>query len=239
MKRSAKPQPGHLEQKIDHVFNNPSLLQEALTHSSYFHEHSSGARSHNERLEFLGDAVVGMIIVEYLYLKNHHLKESTLAKMKSHLVSEPVLAGMAQTLALGQHLLLGKGEAATGGAGKQSILADCFEAVVGALYLDAGYDETRSIMLKIFRKRIDEIIEGGDFFDYKTELQELTQKRFGMLPEYRVIKESGEEHQRVFTVAALLDGKKIATASGRRKKEAESRAARKAIARLEKDSTGS
>jgi ribonuclease-3 len=219
-------------ESLGYVFRDKSLLGEALTHKSYYHENRETAFSHNERLEFLGDAVIGLIIVEYLFLQEKKHPESVLAKVKSYLVSEMVLADIAASLSLGKYLLLGKGEESTGGRDKKSILADALESLIGAVYLDSDYERTKSIVLDFFKARIDSAIQSGEFFDYKTELQEKTQLVYGTLPEYRVIRQQGEEHKRVFTVAVYLNGKKLGIASGRRKKEAETLAAKKALGKI-------
>lgn len=224
------------EQNIGYSFCNKSLLLEALTHKSYYHENRDKAGVYNERLEFLGDSVIGLVIVEYLFLHEYTYTEAVLAKIKSYIVSEPVFAAIAQELSLGQCLLLGKGEKTTGGMTKKSILANTFESVIGAVYLDAGFDKTRKIIQGLFKQRIASAIESGDFFDYKTELQEKSQFLYGCLPEYRIIREHGDEHQRIFTVAVYLQGKRLGAASGSRKKEAESLAAKKALVRLSKSS---
>jgi ribonuclease-3 len=221
-----------LEKSIGYVFRDKGLLGEALTHKSFHHENREKALFYNERLEFLGDSVIGLIIVEYLFLLKEKHSESVLAKMKSYLVSEPVLADIAGSLRLSRYLFLGKGEEATGGREKKSILADALEAVIGAVYLDAGFEETRQIVIDFFRDKIEGAIESGEFYDYKTELQEKTQLLYGTLPEYRVIRQQGEEHQRIFTVAVFLEGKRLGVASGRRKKEAETLAAKKAMERI-------
>ncbi len=219
-------------ESLGYVFRDKSLLEEALTHKSYYHENRETASSHNERLEFLGDAVIGLIIVEYLFLQEKKYPESVLAKVKSYLVSEVVLADIAASLSLGKYLLLGKGEESTGGREKKSILADALESLIGAVYLDSDYERTKGIVLDFFKVRIDSAIQSGEFFDYKTELQEKTQLLYGTLPEYRVIRQQGEEHKRVFTVAVYLNGKKLGIASGRRKKEAETLAAKKALGKI-------
>ncbi len=221
-----------LEKAIGYIFREKALPGEALTHKSYYHENREKVSSYNERLEFLGDSVIGLIIVEYLFLIRERHSESVLAKMKSYLVCESVLADIAYSIGLNRYLFLGKGEEATGGREKKSILANALEAVVGAVYLDAGFEKTREIVVAFFRGKIEGAIESGEFYDYKTELQEKTQLLHGMLPEYRVIRQHGEEHQRIFTVAVYLDGKKLGVASGRRKKEAETLAARKALERI-------
>jgi ribonuclease-3 len=152
--------------------------------------------------------------------------------MKSFLVCESVLADIALSVSLGSHILLGKGEESTGGRSKKSILADALEAVIGAIYLDCGYEKTREIVLVFFEDRVKRAIESGEFYDYKTELQEKTQFLYGRLPEYRVIRERGEEHNRVFTVAVFIQGKRMGVASGKRKKEAEGLAAKKALEKI-------
>jgi ribonuclease-3 len=221
-----------LEQKIGYRFKNKDLLALALTHKSFYHENRGKARSHNERLEFLGDSVIGLVIVEYLFRLDAQYEESALAKMKSFLVCESVLADIAVSVSLGSHLLLGKGEESTGGRSKKSILGDALEAVIGAVYLDGGYEKTREIVLGFFEARVKRTIESGEFYDYKTELQEKTQLLYGTLPEYKVIKEQGEEHNRVFTVAVFLEGKRMGVACGKRKKEAEGLAAKKALEKI-------
>jgi len=226
------PNIGSVTESLGYVFKDEGLLREALTHKSYYHENRETALSHNERLEFLGDAVLGLIVVEYLFLQEKQYPESVLAKVKSYLVSEMVLADIAASMSLGKYLSLGKGEESTGGRDKKSILADALESLIGAVYLDSGYERTKSIVLGFFKEKIDSAIESGEFFDYKTELQEKTQLLYGMLPEYRVIRQQGEEHKRIFTVAVYLNDKKLGTASGRRKKEAETLAAQKALAKI-------
>ena len=218
-----------VEQSLGYVFRNKGRLLEAITHKSYYHEDREGISLYNERLEFLGDSVIGLVVVEYLFIHEGAYSEAVLAKIKSYIVSEPVFAEIATSLSLGACLLLGKGEKSSGGRTKKSILADAFEAVIGAVYLDAGFEKTREIIRGLFRERIEHALESGEFFDYKTELQEKSQLLYGTLPEYRVIGEQGEEHQRIFTVAVYLKGKKLGIASGRRKKEAETLAAKGAL----------
>ena len=224
-----------LQEKLKYRFRDRSLLLEALTHKSHHHENPQSGAFYNERLEFLGDSVVGLAVVEYLFRHPRKYSESVLAKLKSYLVGENVFAEIADAIGLSDCILLGKGEDATGGRKKKSILADAFEALLGAVYLDGGFDEARSVVLRLFRDKIEEVILSGEFYDYKTELQEQTQSRFGCLPEYRVVKEQGEDHRRIFTVAVFLQGENLGTASGSRKKEAESLAAREALERLRQE----
>ena len=221
-----------VEKNLHYCFSRKELLLEALTHKSYYHENRDKTDLHNERLEFLGDSVIGLVIVELLFLHDQSCNEAVLAKLKSYIVSEPVFAEIAQELSLGESLLLGKGEKSTGGTHKKSILANTFEAVIGAVYLDGGFEAAKKIIQRLFSKRITRAMESGDFFDYKTELQEKSQMLLGKLPEYHVIGQRGDEHERVFTVAVSLNGKRFGIASGRRKKEAETLAAKEALKRL-------
>lgn len=222
----------NLEKQIRYFFQDKALLLEALMHKSHYHEHKNKDLPCNERLEFLGDSVIGLIIVEKLFLIKEKYPESVLAKMKSYLVSESVLAEIADSNALGNYLFLGKGEESTGGREKQSVLANALEAVVGAVYLDGGYEQAKNMVLNLYEQKVSDTIESGEFHDYKTELQEKSQLLYGMLPEYQVIKQQGEEHKMIFTVAVFLDGKKLGVANGKRKKEAESLAARKALEKI-------
>jgi len=218
-----------VEKNLQYYFTNKELLREALTHKSFYHEHRGKTDVHNERLEFLGDSVIGLIIVEFLFLHEQSYNEAVLAKIKSYIVSEPVFAGIAQDMSLGDSLLLGKGEKSTGGTNKKSILANTLESVIGAVYLDGGFETAKKIVQRLFRERLIRAMESGDFFDYKTELQEKSQMLFGKLPEYQVIRQEGDEHERIFTVAVSLNEKRLGIASGRRKKEAEALAAKKAL----------
>lgn len=221
-----------VEKNLHYHFTRKELLLEALTHKSYYHENREITDVHNERLEFLGDSVIGLVIVEFLFLHEQSYNEAVLAKIKSYIVSEPVFAEIARELFLGESLLLGKGEKSTGGISKKSILANTFEAVIGAVYLDGGFETAKEIIQRLFRERLTRAMESGDFFDYKTELQEKSQMLFGKLPEYHVIRQQGNEHERIFTVAVSLNGKQLGIASGRRKKEAETLAAKKALTLL-------
>lgn len=227
-----------LEENLGYSFKDRSLLLEALTHKSFYHENRDKAYSYNERLEFLGDSVIGLVIVEYLFHLRQRYSESVLAKMKSYLVCESVLAEIAASVSLRDYILLGKGEESSGGREKKSILSDALEAVVGAVYLDGGYERTCRMVVDFFRPKIDRAVETGEFYDYKTELQEKTQFLLGALPEYRVVREQGKEHKRIFTVAVYLEGKELGLASGSRKKEAEALAAKKALERLRAEDAG-
>ncbi len=222
-----------LENRLGYSFRDGKVLLEALTHRSFYHENPGKADAYNERLEFLGDSVLGFIIVEYLFSINHNLTESVMAKTKSYIVKEAVLSEVASSISLGQYLKLGKGEEHTGGRTKKSLLADAFEALLGAVYVDGGYDAAKKIVLSLFREKIHPIINSGEFHDSKTELQEKTQLLFSFIPEYRIIKQEGEEHRKVFTVEVYISGDKYGSGVGKSKKEAETIAAKEALARLQ------
>lgn len=221
-----------LQNSIKYCFSDVGVLNEALTHKSYYHENKSSALGFNERLEFLGDAVLGLIVVEMLYLRKESFSESVLAKMKSYLVSELVLAEIALSIDLGAYLYLGKGERMSGGINKKSILSDAFEALVGGIYIDGGYHEAHRVVTSFFDKLIAEVIDSGQIEDYKTELQEKAQALFGILPEYTLLESRGKEHEKIFTVAVYVDNKKLACAEGFKIKEAEMLAAKKALEKL-------
>ncbi len=221
-----------LENILGYSFKNRQILIDALTHRSFFHENPDKVHNYNERLEFLGDSVLGFIIVEYLYKWNGSIPESVMAKAKSYLVKESMLSEIAATLSLGKYLRLGKGEESTGGRKKKSLLADAAEAVFGAVYLDGGYGSARRLILGLFQGKIESVLMSGEFHDFKTELQEKTQLLFNSTPEYRTVRQEGEEHNKVFTVDVYIQGRKFGTAFGRSKKEAEARAARNALREL-------
>ena len=222
-----------LENRLGYSFTDGKVLLEALTHRSFYHENPGKADAYNERLEFLGDSVLGFIIVEYLFSMDQNLTESVMAKTKSYIVKEAVLSEVASSISLGQYLRLGKGEEQTGGRTKKSLLADAFEALLGAVYVDGGYDAAKKIVLSLFSRKIHPIINSGEFHDSKTELQEKTQLLFSSIPEYRIIKQEGEEHRKVFTVEVYISGDKYGSGVGKSKKEAETRAAKEALAGLQ------
>jgi ribonuclease-3 len=221
-----------LEKRLGYPFKKKELLIEALTHRSFYHENPDKADACNERLEFLGDSVLGFVIVEYLFSLDSRLTESVMAKTKSYLVKESVLSEIANSISLGKYLRLGKGEEATGGRTKGSLLADAAEAVLGAVYLDGGYKKAKELILKLFREKIDAILSSGEFHDFKTVLQEKTQLLFNIIPEYKIIKQEGKEHKKIFTVEVYITGEMFGTGRGRSKKEAETLAAKEALHKL-------
>lgn len=213
-----------LEKALGVTFSNKDLLRTALTHRSYSHEHGD-AKEYNERLEFLGDAALSLVVNEYLFVAYPDLPEGKLAKIKSVLVSDATLAGIAKRYALGEYARLGKGEERSGGRVRPALLEDMFEATVGAIYLDKGFSVMREFVLRAFKEKFDDIEGEGFFSDYKTKLQEWAQKQWRITPEYRLVKESGPNHERVFSVEVWVNKKKMGEGVGRNKKEAEQRAA--------------
>ena len=215
-----------LMKRMDHRFKNESLLINALTHSSYAHECRHGGAD-NERLEFLGDSVLGFIAAEYLFglLSS---QEGELTKVRASVVCEKALASYANELGLGDYLLLGHGEQATGGNRRPSILADAFEAVLAAVYLDGGMEEARRFVMPYLEKEVASQ-RRRHFKDYKTCLQEIVQQNPEERVEYALVKESGPDHQKQFTVEVHLNSNVIGNGTGRSKKEAEQQAARQAL----------
>ncbi|MDY6825653.1 MAG: ribonuclease III [Bacillota bacterium] len=212
-------------------FVDRKLYEQALTHSSYAHE-KGHRRLHNERLEFLGDAVLELIISDYLYEVYPHLQEGKLTKLRADMVCEASLARIAFTLNLGEYIRLGKGEIVGGGSTRPSLLADAVEAMIGALYLDVGLKKGRQCVLDLYQQILFELKEGVLRRDYKTLLQEFTQARFAVTPVYRISKESGPDHQKTFEAEVILDNDTIGSGWGRSKKDAEQAAAREAWNRM-------
>ncbi len=218
--------PTELENIIGYCFKDKAILKEALTHKSFAGEHKSA--HHNERLEFLGDSILGAIVADYIYCQCPHSEEGVLSKIKSNLVSRHNLYLWAKELDLGRFLCLGHGELATGGRQRDSILSNAMEAVIGAVYIDGGYPAAEQVVLPWVRTQQLKQDSG----DYKSTLQEFIQKRSRHTPQYEVVQTVGPEHDKVFTVEVSLDGKLLGTGKGRNKKLAEQDAARDAYVRL-------
>lgn len=217
-----------IENIIGYQFNNKAVLKEALTHKSYAGEHRSA--KHNERLEFLGDSILGAIVADYIYNQCPHVEEGVLSKIKSNLVSRHNLYLWGKKLGLGAFMLLGHGELATGGRERDSIISNATEAVIGAVYIDGGYTAAEQVVLPWVKTQT----LAQDSGDYKSLLQEFVQKRSRHTPEYEVIQTVGPEHDKVFTVRVSLEGKPLATGKGRNKKLAEQDAAHNAFTQLKK-----
>jgi ribonuclease III len=203
----------------------PESAELAVTHRSYAYE--NGGLPTNERLEFLGDAVLGVIVTEYLYRTHPTLPEGQLAKLRAAVVNSRALADVARHLGVGSYLRLGRGEQTSGGRDKSSILADSLEALIGAYYLDCGGESTRTLVLRLFGEVLDAAAQLGAALDWKTSLQELSAQRALGAPEYAVV-ESGPDHDKSFTAVAMLSGRDVGHGVGRSKKEAEQRAAERA-----------
>ena len=213
------------EKIIGYTFKDKSLIQTALTHSSYANEMHNNV-PFNERLEFLGDSVLGMITAEYLYKNHPELPEGQLTKIRASLVCEKSLHKFANSIRLGEFMSLGKGEINTGGRERPSILADAFESVIAAIYLDAGFEEAKKFVLSFISNAS---IEDNSISDYKSALQEITQKNHGEILEYFMAGESGPDHAKTFIVDVKLNSNVIGTGTGKSKKQAEQMAAREAL----------
>ncbi|MFQ3574542.1 MAG: ribonuclease III [Thermodesulfovibrionales bacterium] len=218
-----------IEEYLGYHFNDISLLKAALTHKSKHFEDPINFEIHNERLEFLGDAVLNLAISEYLFNNSKNFTESQMSKMKSYLVKEAVLHEIAQRLCLGRLLALGKGEETTGGRQKRSILADAVEAIIGAIFIDSSFQTARDFVIQQFSEKITNVINKKEGRDFKSELQEVCQSKYNLLPMYEVVKQEGEEHKKIFTVEVYVNGKVMGRGVGKSKKEAESASAREAL----------
>jgi ribonuclease III len=218
-----------LYEKLDYTFKSPELLIEAFRHSSYVNELRDPGMRDNERLEFLGDAVLDLAISHILMEGFKEAKEGDLSKYRAAAVNEGSLCRVARELGIGDYLYLGRGEELTNGRNKPSILANTIEAILGALYLDTGYQETKRIIQRLFFPIIRQIEANEIKYDYKSLLQEFSQETYKLLPEYLLLEENGLAHDKTFKVALLLDGKTIAEGEGKSKKEAEQMAAREAL----------
>jgi ribonuclease III len=216
------------EKRLGHRFRRPDLLAAALTHRSWAHEQGSG--EHYERLEFLGDAVLGLVAAEWLFARHPELPEGELSKRKGHLVSRPVLARHAQELGLGEELRLGVGEERSGGRRKASLLADVWEAVLGAVYLDGGLEAAEKLVHPVLEEASARRSGAAD--DAKTRLQELLQARAMPLPDYDLLETAGPDHAKRFTVECRVGGEPFGRGEGRSKKIAEQAAAASALEAL-------
>jgi len=225
-----------LQAAMGYSFKDSSHLALALTHSSFAHEYSGSYLSCNERLEFLGDAVLGLVITHYLYKTFPNLPEGKLSTMKSRLVSGPVLCRIAKNLDLGNFLRLGKGEEKLGGRIRKSMLASALESVLGAIFLDGGFKAAQEAVLHVLGHELDSIHQRMEQYDFKSQLQKVTQNLFGIVPSYETVSQTGPDHGRVFRVRARVKGSLFAIARGPSKKSAAQRAARLVLRKIEKNS---
>ena len=223
-----------LEHKLEYEFHDRSLLFTALTHSSYSNENRKKNLECNERLEFLGDSVLGMTVANFLYRKYPGMAEGLMTRTRAELVCEQSLVKVAEQLDLGKYLLLGRGEELGGGRQRHSIIADAVEAVIAAVYLDGGYDKASRIIYKYI---LDPVAEGREvrMSDNKTELQELVQRKSGSVLTYEMTGESGPDHNKTFEFSAILNGETVGKGTGRTKKEAEQAAAGDALRKLKNE----
>ena len=224
----------NLQEKIGYTFRNEELLRSALYHSSYANEHRGSGIQSNERIEFLGDAVLGLVSAEFLYATHPELPEGELTRLRATLVCEESLFEVAQSIGLGQYLLLGKGEEQGGGRTRPSILADATECVFAAVYLDGGMEPARDLIHRVLLEKEHEVSIEERRHDNKTALQELVQRTPGQVLDYVQIGESGPDHNKTFTCAVKLNGEVIGLGTGRSKKEAEQAAAKTALEQLNK-----
>ncbi len=225
-------------ENLSKIFRDENLFHQALTHKSFHNENIRLSPGHNERLEFLGDAVLDLILSDCLFNQLTDSNEGDLSKLRASLVNEASLAEMAVELELGPHLKLGKGETLSGGTSKPRLLSSVLEALIGAIYVDQGYQAAKDFVLEIFKQKIEEIDLSVHYkSDYKTRLQEKLQDLKKRTPQYVLIKEEGPDHSKVFHVALNLDSVTLSTGVGKSKKQAEQEAAKKALEEIESQET--
>ncbi len=224
-----------LEAKLGYTFDDRTLLANALLHRSHIHVTGQDRESSNERLEFLGDAVLGLVVNDYLYARYPEKSEGDLTKMKSLLVCGARLSEVAAEFELGVHIRMSRSEAATGGRQRSSILADTTEALIGAVYLDGGLASAREVILRTVLAGSDRVLSRRSLRNYKSRLQELIQALHKTPPRYRVVEVDGPDHDRLFRVAVTFAGRVLGSGEGRNKKSAEQSAAREALEELEED----
>ncbi len=217
-----------LEKNLGYKFNDSFLLNKALTHKSYTNE-QGGDLKNNERFEFLGDAVLDLIVSDYSIQTFLDRSEGSLSKIRAAVVKESCLALAANSLNLGEFLLLGKGEEFSGGRNKSSLLANAFEAVAGAIFKDGGLESANKVFLPLLKEEINKVAQTSEFRDYKSELQELTQYKFSCIPSYKVVSEKGPDHQKTFQVSVFVKKGLLGTGTGKNKKQAEQSAAQEAL----------
>ena len=224
------PDFSQFESKAGITFANKDLLKQAFTHRSYINENRGTSLEHNERLEFLGDAVLELVSTEYLYRKFPDKPEGDLTAYRSALVNSTTLASVATELGVNDFILLSKGESKDTGRARQYILADALEAIIGAIYVDQGYDVSKTFIENNILHLIDDIVASRKWIDSKSHFQERAQEEVGVTPSYKTIKETGPDHDKRFTVGVFLGKDQVVTGEGKSKQEAEQHAAEKALA---------
>jgi ribonuclease-3 len=220
-----------LQYSLSYWFKDVLILKQAVTHRSYVNEHPGYHMKHNERLEFLGDAVLNLILSDLLLRRFPDLSEGVLSKIRAGQVNEKKLATLSLQLGLGAFLLIGKGEEQTGGREKPSLLANAFEAVLGAIYLDGGFQSAVTFIDRLFQPRLDDI-QQDNTEDHKTILQEYCQGRLKTVPVYRVYREEGPDHKKIFFVEVEIQGQVVSKGKGKTKKQAEQKAAEEALVQV-------
>jgi ribonuclease-3 len=230
-----EPALSRLQTTLGMKFKDPSLLQQALVHRSYLNEARAPGLESNERLEFLGDAALGLIVSQKLCADFPHLNEGDLTQLKASLIRWETLARVAERLSLGDYLLLGRGEKLTGGQQRPSNLACAFEALVAAVLLDSGLRKARALVLRCLKPELAQMAAGEVALDSKSRLQQLAQTRWQAMPSYHTVAAEGPDHAKVFTVEVLVDDRTLGRGQGRSKKEAESKAAQQAVKAIDTD----
>jgi ribonuclease III len=226
-----------LEKRLGIAMKSRPLLEQALIHSSYTNENLARSTGHNERLEFLGDAVLDLIVADKLYQDFPDITEGDMTRLRASLVRRETLARLAEDIELGTYLFMGKGEESTGGRKKLPNLAGALEAVIAAVYLDRGMDTVRKMVLDLFTEEWKKLTSREHGIDYKSKLQEITQSRFQEIPAYQLVSETGPDHDKQFMVEVLVRAKVVGSGAGKSKKLAETEAARQAVQRLQKGFT--
>jgi ribonuclease-3 len=231
------PDTGVLQEILGVTFNTPSLLEQALVHSSYLNENPTYTSGHNERLEFFGDAVLDFIVAEKLYQEYPDLSEGKMTKLRALLVRRDTLARIARDIKLGDYLYMGKGEESSGGRNKTPNLAGALEAIIAAVYLDLGMAAAGNMVMGLLIEEWKKVSRQGVYVDFKSKLQELVQSRFQVTPAYRPVSEEGPDHDKNFVVEVMVNAKVLGSGTGKSKKLAETEAARLALERLGADFT--
>jgi len=219
-------------EKLGGKFNNPELLVTALTHRSYLNEHKKSVKEHNERLEFLGDAVLELVVTEFLY-KTYSEPEGILTNWRSALVRTESISAASERLGFNEYLRLSRGEKRGSERARQQILANCFEAIIGAIYLDQGYDAAADFITKNILSTLDGILETGSWMDGKSRLQEIAQSVDGATPHYKVVSEEGPDHDKIFTIVVMVNNVTKGQGTGPSKQIAQQRAAEAALTTYE------
>lgn len=224
----------NIEKEINIVFKQTSLLKTAFIHRSYLNEHPGEKLSHNERLEFLGDSVLGVIVSDYLYEKYPNKPEGDLTNYRSSIVNARILSQVAKELSLGKYLFLSKGEEETGGRDRQYILANTYESLLGAIYLDQGLEVSARFVRKNLITHLKEIVDKKLYKDFKSKLQELAQEKFNITPSYKVLSEQGPDHSKIFETGVYLNKKLIGKGVGNSKQNSEQEAAKNYLEKIDK-----